>query len=108
MSQSLVSAGRTIAPVSVLEKLSHQKRLRAAHTGAWHEVRSRWTLTHLYLLFTCPYDKLNVKPEPVTLAETNKLWEWDVAEVFVGSISKTSGDTRNLKSRRKVNGLTWT
>jgi hypothetical protein len=53
--------------------------------GPGTEVRSRWTLTHLYLLFACPYDTLYLKPNPVTLTETNKLWEWDVAEVFVGS-----------------------
>jgi hypothetical protein len=42
-------------------------------------------LTHLYLIFTCPYDTLHLKPNPVTFTETNKLWEWDVAEVFLGS-----------------------
>jgi hypothetical protein len=40
-------------------------------------------LTHLYLLFTCPYEALCLKPDPDTSRETNKLWQWDVAEVFV-------------------------
>jgi hypothetical protein len=49
------------------------------------EVRSRWTKDNLYFLFTCPYEELHVKPEPNTHQETNQLWNWDVAEVFVGS-----------------------
>jgi len=40
-------------------------------------------LTNLYLLFTCPYEVLYLKPDPDTFRETNKLWQWDVAEVFV-------------------------
>ena len=49
------------------------------------EVRSRWTKDNLYFLFICPYEQLNLKPEPNTRQETNQLWNWDVAEVFVGS-----------------------
>jgi hypothetical protein len=49
------------------------------------EIRSRWTDGNLYFLFICTYEKLNLKPDPVTNAETNKLWQWDVAEVFIGS-----------------------
>lgn len=49
------------------------------------EVRTRWTKTNLYLLFICPYEQLHLKPEPNTRQETNELWNWDVAEVFVGS-----------------------
>ena len=49
------------------------------------EIRSRWTQTNLYLLFKCPYKKLYLKPNPVTNAETNELWNWDVAEAFIGS-----------------------
>lgn len=49
------------------------------------EVRSRWTTRNLYFLFICPYETLNLKPDPTTSKETNKLWNWDVAEVFVGS-----------------------
>ena len=48
-------------------------------------VRSRWTNEGLYLLFVCPYRKLNLKPSPSTTTETNGLWNWDVAEIFVGS-----------------------
>jgi cellulose/xylan binding protein with CBM9 domain len=49
------------------------------------EVRSRWTKDNLYLLFVCPYEELHLKPSPNTLAETNELWNWDVAELFIGS-----------------------
>jgi hypothetical protein len=49
------------------------------------EVRTRWTKTNLYFLFICPYEELHLKPSPDTQKETNELWNWDVAEVFVGS-----------------------
>jgi hypothetical protein len=49
------------------------------------EIRSRWTSKNIYFLFVCPYDELNLRPNGTTTEETNKLWEWDVAEVFVGS-----------------------
>jgi cellulose/xylan binding protein with CBM9 domain len=49
------------------------------------EVRSRWTDSSLYLFFVCPYEDLNLKPSPQTKADTNQLWNWDVAEAFIGS-----------------------
>jgi Carbohydrate family 9 binding domain-like len=49
------------------------------------EIRSRWTKNNLYLLFICPYVELYLKPDPVTSAKTNELWNWDVAEAFIGS-----------------------
>ena len=49
------------------------------------EIRSRWTREHLYLLYICPYTELNLKPDPVPTAETSGLWNWDVAEAFIGS-----------------------
>ena len=49
------------------------------------EIRSRWSRTHLYLLYSCPYDALNLKPDPDTSAKTPRLWNWDVAEAFIGS-----------------------
>ena len=49
------------------------------------EVRSRWTEKNLYFLFVCPYGELNLKPSPSTATETFQLWDWDVAEVFIGS-----------------------
>jgi hypothetical protein len=49
------------------------------------EIRSRWTNKNLYFLFICPYEELNLKPSPSTTTETFRLWDWDVAEVFIGS-----------------------
>ena len=49
------------------------------------QVRSRWTNNNIYFLFICPYEELYLNPHPQTDAETNRLWEWDVAEVFIGS-----------------------
>lgn len=49
------------------------------------EIRSRWTERYLYFLFVCPYEELYLKSNPATDKETNKLWEWDVAEVFIGT-----------------------
>lgn len=49
------------------------------------EVRSRWTKESLYLLYACPYEELHLKPSPNTARETNELWNWDVAELFIGS-----------------------
>jgi hypothetical protein len=48
-------------------------------------VRTRWTQKNIYFLFVSPYDELHLKPNPVTQEETNELWNWDVAEVFIGS-----------------------
>ena len=48
------------------------------------EIRSRWSDRYLYLLYTCPYQELYLKPNPVTNLETNHLWDWDVAEAFIG------------------------
>jgi len=49
------------------------------------EIRSRWTKSNLYLLFICPYETLYLHPNPSTTTETNKLWNWDVAEAFIGA-----------------------
>ena len=49
------------------------------------EIRSRWTDKNLFFLFICPYQELYLKPEPKTGIETNELWNWDVAEVFISA-----------------------
>jgi hypothetical protein len=59
------------------------------------EVRSRWTDKNLYFLFSCPYEELSLKPNPNKENETNELWNWDVAEVFIGS------DFRDIKHYRE-------
>jgi len=55
------------------------------------EIRSRWTGRYLYLLFVCNYEQLYPKPDTSTTTETDKLWEWDVAEAFIGT------DFRDIK-----------
>ena len=55
------------------------------------EIRTRWTKQNLYFLFVCPYEELNLKPDPKTATETNELWNWDVAEAFIGA------DFKNIK-----------
>jgi len=45
----------------------------------------QWTTQNLCFLFVCPYQQLNLKPEPNLSTETNELWNWDVAEIFVGA-----------------------
>lgn len=49
------------------------------------EIRTRWTDKNIYFLFICPYKTLYLKPAPDTDEETNELWNWNVAEVFIGS-----------------------
>jgi Carbohydrate family 9 binding domain-like len=59
------------------------------------EIRSRWTVRNLYFLFSCPYEELFLRPNPNATTETNKLWNWDVAEVFIGS------DFKNIQHYRE-------
>jgi hypothetical protein len=49
------------------------------------EIRSRWTDSNLYFLFACPYQELHLKPNPVLDRGTSGLWNWDVAETFIGA-----------------------
>jgi hypothetical protein len=56
-----------------------------ADSGPAHEIRSRWTEKTLYLLYTCPFDELNLKPDPNPAVETPRLWNWEVAEAFIGT-----------------------
>jgi hypothetical protein len=49
------------------------------------EIRTRWNGENIYFLFICPFKVLYTKPAPDTDHETNELWNWNVAEVFIGS-----------------------
>jgi hypothetical protein len=62
------------------------------------EVRTRWTPENLYFLFTCPYDKLYLNQKPSQSAETYGLWNWDVAEVFIGSDFKDIGKYKEFEA----------
>jgi len=64
-----------------IEKDRFGNRVHAYRT----EVRTRWTKGNLYFLFICPYKDLSLKPNPNTHEETNELWNWEVAEAFIGS-----------------------
>src|SRR5579884_2117211 len=68
-------AGRAYAEVDPQGKLEPYYRT---------EVRSRWTETNLYFLFICPYKQLYLKSKPDVQHETFELWNWNVAEVFLG------------------------
>ncbi len=59
------------------------------------EVRSRWTDSHIYFLFTGPYESLYLKPGPDTETETYRLWEWDCFEVYLGA------DFKNINRYRE-------
>jgi hypothetical protein len=59
------------------------------------EVLLQWTVKNLYVLFVCPYQELNLKPNPNLTAETYELWNWDVAEVFIGD------DFKNIRSYKE-------
>jgi hypothetical protein len=59
------------------------------------EIRSRWTDKNLYLLYVCPFEELYLHPDPTRTEETNELWEWDVAEVFIGT------DFKDIKHYRE-------
>ncbi len=60
------------------------------------EIRSRWTDKSLYLLFILPYETLYLIEHPSTDSETNKLWDHDVAEVFIGT------DFENIRQYKEL------
>jgi hypothetical protein len=68
------------APRVVADHDKSGDRLPDRHT----EIRSRWTEQNLYLFYICPYATLNLKPNPNIDVETPQLWNWDVAEAFIG------------------------
>jgi hypothetical protein len=49
------------------------------------EIRSRWTASDIYFLFVCHFQELHLKPNPVLDKPTPGLWNWDVAEAFIGA-----------------------
>ena len=72
------------------------------------EIRSRWNQDNLYLLFICAFDLLYLKPDPNPDQETNRLWNWDVAEAFVGDDFNDINRYKELRCLPTANGLTWT
>lgn len=55
------------------------------------EIRSRWTDQYLYFLFVSRFETLYPRPNPNPAKEAWGLWEYDVAEVFIGD------DLQNIK-----------
>ena len=53
--------------------------------GHLSQVLLQWTPENFYLLYTCPYERLHLRPNPQLDRETYELWNWDVAEVFIGT-----------------------
>ncbi len=49
------------------------------------EARSRWTDNHLYFLFSGPFEEQVLKPDPDTINETFRLWQWDDFELYIGA-----------------------
>jgi hypothetical protein len=49
------------------------------------EIRSVWSNSTLYVLFVCPYEKLYLIEHPNTTSDSVGLWDYDVAELFIGS-----------------------
>ncbi len=49
------------------------------------EARSRWTDEYLYFLFSGPFEDQVLKPDPDTIIETFRLWQWDDFELYIGS-----------------------
>jgi hypothetical protein len=47
-------------------------------------IRSRWTDRDLFLQYECVYQTLYLKPSPQRSGKTWELWNWDVAELFIG------------------------
>jgi len=49
------------------------------------EVCSRWTKNNIYFLFSGPFETLILKPDPDTVNETYRLWQWDDFELYIGA-----------------------
>lgn len=49
------------------------------------EARSRWTYEYLYFLFSGPFEEQVLKPDPDTVNETFRLWQWDDFELYIGA-----------------------
>jgi hypothetical protein len=52
--------------------------------GHHTEILLQWTRANFYVLFICTYQQLHLKPGPNLSNETYELWNYDVAEVFIG------------------------
>ena len=69
--------------------------LRCAHVG------------RLRISTSCLYEQLNLRPNPKTSTETYGLWNWDVAEVFIGADFKDVKPYKEFEISPRENGQTW-
>jgi PQQ-dependent dehydrogenase (methanol/ethanol family) len=84
-------AWRTAGTAAISKDCSKQIDYPALLT----QVRSFWTDTHLYLLFSCPYKELNLFLPAQGGGPRNKLWDRDVVEMFLGD------DWKNIRHYRE-------
>lgn len=82
---------RNAAATSISKDCSRQIDYPSLRT----DVRSFWTDTHLYLLFSCPYHELNLFLPALGGGPRDKLWDRDVVEMFLGS------DWKNIRHYRE-------
>jgi hypothetical protein len=81
-------------PLSANPNARHWRQARSVATSSerWGkevpnartEIRSRWTEANLYFLFVSQFETLHRMPGTVPGKETWGLWDYDVAEVFIG------------------------
>jgi len=60
---------------------THQRDYPELHT----EIRGFWTDTHVYFLFVSPFRTLNLFLPAHGAGDTDKLWDRDVVELFLGA-----------------------
>ncbi len=93
--------GLNADPQSAVWKRSASTRIakdcshRIEYPGLVSGVQLFWTDTDLYLLFTCPYQKLNIWEPPQNDRPRDRLWDRDVVELFIGS------DWNNIRRYRE-------
>jgi Carbohydrate family 9 binding domain-like len=82
------------------------------------DVRVRWSKQFLYVLFVGRYEAMYLKPEPVVDKDTVPLWDWDVAELFIGADFDNiqrykefevspQGEWVDLNVRKDLNEFDW-
>jgi cellulose/xylan binding protein with CBM9 domain len=79
------------ASVSIFKDCSH----KLDYPELSSEVRAFWTDTDVYLLFVCPYKKLNLFLPAQNGGPRDKLWDRDVVEAFLGA------DWNNIRHYRE-------
>jgi tetratricopeptide (TPR) repeat protein len=74
-------AWKRAASTTIVKDCTH----RLEYPDLVTKVQLFWTDSDLYLLFTCPYRKLNLWEPPQNDRPRDKLWDRDVVEFFLGA-----------------------